>query len=91
MMVHDSRIAFCACHLPSGTGEKKSDSRIEHIRSTMNDLKKKLHYDFVFFYGDLNIRNTLNKEESDYYAQNLLQDDADAFDYFHERDELLPN
>ena len=91
MMVHDSRIAFCACHLPSGTGEKKSDSRIEHIRSTMNDLKKKLHYDFVFFYGDLNIRTTLNKEESDYYAPNLLQDDADAFDYFHERDELLPN
>ena len=91
MMVHDSRIAFCACHLPSGTSEKKSEARIEHIRSTMNDLKKKFHYDYMFWYGDLNIRNTLNKEESDFYTPNLLQDDADAIDYFHERDELLPN
>lgn len=90
-MVHDSRIAFCTCHLPSGTGKKQSDSRIEHIKACLDDLKKKFHYDSVFFYGDLNIRNNITQDEAAFYMDSLFQGEKEAFDHFHNSDELIPH
>ena len=46
MVIHDSRIAFCCGHLPSGTGKDNKEARLDCIKTVVTDYMPKYHVTF---------------------------------------------
>jgi hypothetical protein len=87
--IHDSSFAFCANHLPSGAGEKKVEKRIECLEEVYHKHLAPENYDYIFFYGDLNTRNTITLADALPRLQKLYNGDLETMKYFLDRDELM--
>ncbi len=62
--INDNLVEFTNCHLSSGYGEKKQDTRTEDLNNILGDKKNILHLKKVkcsFFFGDMNFKVNTTK------------------------------